>query len=359
MAEAYGKWLNSLDRAGRDHRALRACGPRRGARARSSTPRRDTAPPGTAHCAHTYAQFLTRARQRGRRAAPPSNPARAQHPQPRARGRQRRSRAARQRDNRAVARRRGRASRPRRAAGRRAAARRAGTAGAARRLAPGRGDPPMLSNRRAPALARAFAQDAMTTAPRVGLAAGAERGGGRARLSAHGEGVAAHARRRRLPARGRPAAGSRRCCRPRASLTSTLHVEPIPPALAADRLRRQRARLESSRRIDADRGRLTDPALAAAAEDAEELAGALARGESRLFRSGLYLSVTAPSREELEERTERVKALCASMLLHVVPGDVPAHWTGGSRRCRSARPAATAAHVRHRRARRRIPVRLR
>ncbi len=25
------------------------------------------------------------------------------------------------------------------------------------------------------------------------------------------------------------------------------------------------------------------------------------------------------SREELEERTERVKALCASMLLHVVP----------------------------------------
>ena len=59
--------------------------------------------------------------------------------------------------------------------------------------------------------------------------------------------------------------------------------------------------------------------LAAAAEDADELASALARGESRLFRSGLYLSVTAPSREELQERTERVKALCASLLLHVVP----------------------------------------
>jgi type IV secretory pathway VirB4 component len=102
-------------------------------------------------------------------------------------------------------------------------------------------------------------------------------------------------------------------------LDLTLQVGPIPPALAADRLRRQRARLESSRRIDADRGRLSDPMLAAAAEDADALASALARGESRLFRAGLYLSVTAPSREELQERTERVKALCASLLMHVVP----------------------------------------
>jgi type IV secretory pathway VirB4 component len=102
-------------------------------------------------------------------------------------------------------------------------------------------------------------------------------------------------------------------------LDLALHVGPMPPALAADRLRRQRARLESSRRIDAERGRLADPALTAAAGDADELAGALARGESRLFRSGLYLSVSAGSREELEQRTERVRALCASMLLHVVP----------------------------------------
>lgn len=102
-------------------------------------------------------------------------------------------------------------------------------------------------------------------------------------------------------------------------LDLTLHVGPVAPQVAADRLRRQRARLESSRRLDADRGRLTDPVLAAAVEDAEELASRLARGESRLFRSGLYLSITAPDRRELAERTERVKALCASMLLHTVP----------------------------------------
>jgi type IV secretory pathway VirB4 component len=108
-------------------------------------------------------------------------------------------------------------------------------------------------------------------------------------------------------------------------LDLTLHIEPVSPMIAAERLRRQRARLESTRRLDAEHGRLTDPTLATAADDADELAGALARGESRLFRSGLYLRVTASSREQLEERTERVRALCASMLLHVVPASFRAY----------------------------------
>ena len=98
-----------------------------------------------------------------------------------------------------------------------------------------------------------------------------------------------------------------------------LHIEAVPPPLAADRLRRQRARLESTRRLEAERGHLTDPAVAAAAEDAEELAARLARGESKLFRSGLYLSVSAASRSELDERTERLRAICSSLLLHLVP----------------------------------------
>src|SRR6266568_6391368 len=98
-----------------------------------------------------------------------------------------------------------------------------------------------------------------------------------------------------------------------------LHIEAVPPPLAADRLRRQRARLESTRRLEAERGRLSDPTVAAAAEDAEELASRLARGESKLFRSGLYLAVRAESRDELDERTQRLRAICASLLLHVVP----------------------------------------
>ncbi|MDE3131472.1 MAG: DUF87 domain-containing protein, partial [Acidobacteriota bacterium] len=98
-----------------------------------------------------------------------------------------------------------------------------------------------------------------------------------------------------------------------------LHIEPVPPPVAADRLRRQRARLESTRRLEAERGRLSDPTVAAAAEDAADLASRLARGESKLFRSGLYLAVSAQSRDELDERIGRLRAICASLLLHVVP----------------------------------------
>jgi len=98
-----------------------------------------------------------------------------------------------------------------------------------------------------------------------------------------------------------------------------LHIEAVPPSIAADRLRRQRARLESTRRLEAERGRLPDPTVAAAADDAEELASRLARGESKLFRNGLYLSVSASTRSELDERIERLRAICNSLLLHVVP----------------------------------------
>ena len=102
-------------------------------------------------------------------------------------------------------------------------------------------------------------------------------------------------------------------------LDVTLHIEPIPTQVAAARLRRQRARLESGRRHGADRGRLDDPDTESAAADARELAYRLARGEGKLFRLGLYLTVHASSEEELAAETAAVRALAASLLLVAVP----------------------------------------
>jgi hypothetical protein len=65
-----------------------------------------------------------------------------------------------------------------------------------------------------------------------------------------------------------------------------VHVEPIPPAVAAARLRRQLARLESTRRLDADYERLDDAEVAAAADDAQELA--------RRLLPVLFLQVVLP-----------------------------------------------------------------
>ncbi|MBL8932357.1 MAG: hypothetical protein JNL54_19720 [Kineosporiaceae bacterium] len=102
-------------------------------------------------------------------------------------------------------------------------------------------------------------------------------------------------------------------------LDVALHIEPLPTEFAAGRLRRQRARLESSRRLDADRGRLDDPLIEAAADDAAGLADRLARGEARLFRVGLYLTVHAPTRALLADAVAEVRAAAASVLLDTHP----------------------------------------
>ena len=102
-------------------------------------------------------------------------------------------------------------------------------------------------------------------------------------------------------------------------LDIALHIEPVPPAVAADRLRRQRARLESSRRTWAGQGRLDDPETEAAAEDARALAYQVARGEGKLFRLGLYLTVHGEDPEDLAEQVAGVRALADSLLLSTAP----------------------------------------
>jgi type IV secretory pathway VirB4 component len=102
-------------------------------------------------------------------------------------------------------------------------------------------------------------------------------------------------------------------------LDIALHITPIDPATAATRLRRQRARLESNRRSDDEHGRLVDPEAEAAAQDAADLAYRLARGEGKLFRVGLYLTVYAESEPALEREVAAVRSLAASLLVTTAP----------------------------------------
>ncbi|MBC6463704.1 hypothetical protein [Actinomadura sp. HBU206391] len=102
-------------------------------------------------------------------------------------------------------------------------------------------------------------------------------------------------------------------------LEVAVHVDQTPPSVAADRLRRQLARLESSARSDAEHGRLEDFHAAAAAEDARDLAAALARGQTRLFRVGLYLTIHARDQAALDAECSKVRALASSLLLEASP----------------------------------------
>ncbi|MEH1166444.1 DUF87 domain-containing protein [Micromonospora sp. CPCC 205539] len=102
-------------------------------------------------------------------------------------------------------------------------------------------------------------------------------------------------------------------------LDVVVYIDPLTPQTAAARLRRQRARLESNRRTDAEKGRLGDPIAEAAADDAAELADRIARGHSKLFRVGLYLCVHAATLDDLDEAVAHVRATAASVLLDTQP----------------------------------------
>lgn len=98
-------------------------------------------------------------------------------------------------------------------------------------------------------------------------------------------------------------------------LDVSVHIDPIPSLVATDRLRKQLARLESGLRSDHQHGRLLDPGMEAAAEDAQDLASRLARGQAKLFRASIYLTVHAHTAQELDDACAQVRALAASLLL--------------------------------------------
>jgi type IV secretory pathway VirB4 component len=108
-------------------------------------------------------------------------------------------------------------------------------------------------------------------------------------------------------------------------VTVALHTNPVPAPVAAPMLKRQRARLESTRRIDADKGKLGDPMVEAAATDAADLAERVARGASKLHHAGIYVTVHGRTLDELHETTAGVRSAAASVLLDLQPATFRHH----------------------------------
>ncbi|MBX6358278.1 MAG: ATP-binding protein, partial [Micromonosporaceae bacterium] len=108
-------------------------------------------------------------------------------------------------------------------------------------------------------------------------------------------------------------------------VTVAVHTEPVPAPIAAPMLTRQRARLESTRRIDAERGKLSDPSVEAAATDAAGLAERVARGASKLHHAAVYVTVHGRTLDELHATAAGVRSAAASMLLDLQPATFRHH----------------------------------
>lgn len=96
-------------------------------------------------------------------------------------------------------------------------------------------------------------------------------------------------------------------------------VQPVKSEVVLNNLRKKVGQLEAGIQIDAEKGRVRDPAKQAAILDAEEMRDKLQVGEERFFRFGLYFTLYASSLDELEFVGHKVESILGQQLVYSKP----------------------------------------
>ncbi|MBU1092604.1 ATP-binding protein [Patescibacteria group bacterium] len=99
----------------------------------------------------------------------------------------------------------------------------------------------------------------------------------------------------------------------------SMHIYPVESASIARMLRRKVSEMESSLRINQEKGAITDPELEIAYQDTEELRDNLQRGLEKVFHYALYITVYAKNMETLESISERIETSLAGQLIYTKP----------------------------------------
>lgn len=100
---------------------------------------------------------------------------------------------------------------------------------------------------------------------------------------------------------------------PGLSINLAWHATPLPLAWVVGYLQRQLINMRATRLVEREAG-ASDPTLAGALPNAEDLQRRLAASQDKAFHVSVYLTLTAPSRNELELGALRVEAAAKSML---------------------------------------------
>ena len=87
----------------------------------------------------------------------------------------------------------------------------------------------------------------------------------------------------------------------------SLYIYPVESRVVLDNLKRKVGQLEATYTINQEKGRVRDPGLEAAIQDAEELRDKLQVGEERFFRFGLYLTMYANSLDDLNQMQRKIE----------------------------------------------------
>ena len=98
-------------------------------------------------------------------------------------------------------------------------------------------------------------------------------------------------------------------------LDVSMFIYPVESQVILNNLRKKVTQLEASMSINSDKGRVRDPGLEAAINDAEELRDQIQVGAERFFRFGLYVTLYADSLEELGFVQHKIETLFGQQMI--------------------------------------------
>lgn len=98
-------------------------------------------------------------------------------------------------------------------------------------------------------------------------------------------------------------------------LDISMFLYPVESQVVMKNLRKKVTQLEASQSINSEKGKVRDPALEAAIQDAEELRDQLQLGSERFFRYGLYITLYADSMDELNFVQHKIESTLGQQLV--------------------------------------------
>jgi conjugal transfer ATP-binding protein TraC len=100
-----------------------------------------------------------------------------------------------------------------------------------------------------------------------------------------------------------------------ASLAVSMYIYPSDGKEILDDLRRKITEMEAELTTDIQRGRIVNPATQAKLEDALNLQADLVKGEERFFQMGLYITISADTKEDLDRITKNLEAAMGALMV--------------------------------------------
>ena len=103
------------------------------------------------------------------------------------------------------------------------------------------------------------------------------------------------------------------------SLFISMYIYPVFTDDVLSNLKRKIAEMEATLAADAEKGKPENPKISAALDDALGLQAELAKGMERFFQFSLYISLSSPSVEDLDDATKKLSSTLAALLVSIKP----------------------------------------